>query len=337
MNTVPQANLNNLLDYSSFMLHMRNVVNDSKVIKALFNTAQEEWDRSFDANTDKHLIQGVFASPQKTEAIKTYIAKIIKLHMISVGTRLTTWTKDTVASENPTNVAISHRIAAIEYKSNRELFNMVATRLVGFDDKLVAFALEDDVDTQAKYLMDYMSAQFDLSFNGEKPHLTYIDQTVDLASLLKTDGFTPEFFNAHIHHATKYFEVTGTTLVNLWDLFEKLDVIVMVNAEHVKSDELYEELTSASAQELTKKPELFTLDIDPEDSDPVLTIEVCVQHYGDIRVVLPKDIEYTTELKMAMGELINKAKAAGKTLEIVQDGSDLKIVPPIELGASMIS
>lgn len=336
MIAVPQANLIPMLDYTSFVLHMRDVVNDAKVIKALYRTAQEEWDRSFDANTEKHLIEGVFTSPQKTEAVKTYIAKVMKLHMISIGSRLTAWTKDTVSSENGTNVAISHRIAATEYKTNRELFTIVATRLIGFDDTLVAFALEDDVDAQAKNLMDYLSAQFDLSINGEKPHLSYIDQTIDLAGLLKTDGFTPEFFAQHVHQATKFYEAFTGVVMNHWDLFETLDVIVQVNEEHAQSNKLYEELATAGAQELARKAELYTLEIDIDDNDPVLTIEVCVQHYGDIKVVLPKNIEYTSELKEAMAAQIEKAKKAGKQLEIVQAGSDLVITAPLEFNAGSV-
>lgn len=330
MTVVPQSNLNEYLDYQAFILHMRDIVANAKVIKSLFTTSEEEWDRSRDIGTGNHFIRGVFHSPQKTEAVKTYIAKLVKMHMISLGSRLTAWTKDTVAGENPTNIAISNRIAAIEFKNNRDLFKIVATRLIGFDDALVAFALEEDVDAKAKLLMDYLSARFDMSVNGEKSHLMYIDQTVDLSTLLKTDGFTPEFFADHLHQATKYFESFAGGVVNHWDLFDLLDVVVQVNAEH-NDNKLYDELSTAKVVVDGAVSSAFEIEIDQDDSDVVLTLEICVQHHGDVNATLPKDIEYTQEIKDNIEELIQKSKSLGKTLKVTQPGSDYAYAAPIEV------
>jgi hypothetical protein len=336
MSAVPQANLIPFLDYQSFILHMRDVVNGSKVIQALFRTSQEEWDRSFDANDrDRHLIQGVFTSPQKSEAVRIYIAKIVKLHMISTGSRLTAWTKDTVAGENPTNVAISNRIAAIEFKNNRELFKIVASRLLGFDDALIAFALEDDVDTRAKLMMDYLSAQFDLSVGTEKPHTMYIDQTVDLSILLKTDGFTPEFFAAHLYQAMKYFEAFEGVAMNHWDLFDILDVVVQVNQEHADTSKLYDELTTAAAAAAAPDASVFELLIDQDDPDPSTTIEVCSQQYPGLEVVLPKDIDYSSEFKQWLIEFAAKQEKASRPFSVRQIASAYNYTAPIQsLGAA---
>lgn len=331
MIAVPQANLNEYLDYSTFILHMRDITANAKVIKSLFTTSEEEWDRSRDIGTGNHFIRGVFHSPQKTEAVKTYIAKLVKMHMISLGSRLTAWTKDTVAGENPTNIAISNRIAAIEFKNNRDLFNIVATRLIGFDDMLVSFALEEDVDVKAKLLMDYLSARFDMSVNGEKSHLMYIDQTVDLAILLKTDGFTPAFFADHLYQASKYFETFAGGVVNYWDVFDLMDVVVQVNAEHANGAALYEELSTAKVVVDGAVSSAFEIEIDQDDSDVVLTLEICVQHHGDVNATLPKDIEYTSEIKENIEELIKKSKSLGKTLKVTQPGSDYSFAAPIEV------
>lgn len=337
MSAVPQANLIPFLDYQSFILHMRDVVNGSKVIQALFRTSQEEWDRSFDANSERHLIQGVFTSPQKSEAVRIYISKIVKLHMISTGSRLTAWTKDTVASENPTNVAISNRIAAIEFKSNRELFKIVASRLLGFDDALIAFALEDDVDTRAKLMMDYLSSQFDLSVGAEKPHTMYIDQTVDLSILLKTDGFTPEFFAGHLYHAMKYFEAFEGVVANHWDVFDLLDAVVQVNQEHADSSKLYDELTTAAAAAATPDASVFELIIDADDPDPSVTIEVCAQHYSGLEVVLPKDIDYASEFKDWLLIFAAKMEKDGRAFSVRQIASVYNYTAPIQsLGAAQL-
>ena len=321
MTVVPHANMNALLDYNTFILRMRDVVNGAKVIQALFRTSQEEWDRSFDANTERHFIKGVFTSPEKSEAIKTYIAKVIKLHMISTGSHLTAWTKDTVAGENPTNVAISNRIAATEFKTNEELFLLVATRLIGYDDGLVKFALETNTDHQAKLMVDYLSSQFDLSLNGKKSHLVYIDQTINLSILLKTEGFTPKFFVDHLYQAGRFFETFEGVAMNHWDLFDTLDVIVEVNQGHIDTSVLYDELSLNKSLENGMDPTAFELEIDPNDTDPSTTIEVCGQHYRGLNVILPKDIVYSTEFKQWLIAFNERMKSVNRTFTVRQVGS----------------
>lgn len=299
MNAVPKNNLNMLMDYTAFILRLRDATNGAKLIQGLQRVAQEEWDRSFDADTEKHLIEGVFASLGKTEAVKGYIAKVVALHIRTTGNRLAAWTKETVTSENSTNLAISNRIAAIEFKSSRELFILVATRLLGYDDALVKFAIEDDLDTRAKYLMDYMSAQFDLVIPGEAAHLTYIDQTVDLSLLLKTDGFDPQFFSDHIYHGTKFYEVFDGASKNLWDIFSDIDVIVGVNRGHQDSEALYNELTDRSAKPASANYELV---IDVDDPDPATTIEMVMGMEDSpavhgVTVILAEGIEYSSEFR----------------------------------------
>lgn len=320
MNAVPKNNLNMLMDYTAFILRLRDAVNGAKLIRGLQQVAQDEWDRSFDADTNKHLIEGVFSSLGKTEAVKGYIAKVVALHIRTTGNRLTSWTKETVVSENPTNLAISNRIAAIEFKSSRELFILVATRLLGYDDALVKFAIDDDTDKQAKYLMDYMAAQFDLAINGEAPHLTYVDQTVDLAILLKTDGFTPEFFSDHIYHGTKFYEVFEGATKNLWDIFSDIDVIVGVNRDHKDSAALYDELADRSAKPLADN---YDLVIDVDDPDPSTTIEMVLGMEDSpavhgVTVILSEGMEYSSEFREFCLEMAEKEKAKGRPFAVRQ-------------------
>lgn len=226
------ANLNLFLDYTTFISRMREVVSGAVIIQALHSTALEEWARSTDLDSGNHLIQGIFTSPQKSDAIRAYIARLMKVHMISLGGHLTAWTKDTVASDNATNVAISNRIAAIEFQTNEELFMLVATRLMGYDDSLIKFALAEDPIVKARGLINYLSGQFDLSVEGSLSHELYLDQALRMQELLETGGFTPEFFAGHIYQASKYFQNFEGFGVNLWDVFEALDPFVEVTDEH---------------------------------------------------------------------------------------------------------
>lgn len=232
MSIAHTQNLNFFLNYTTFISRMREVVTGANVIKALFDVSEIEWNRSTDLDSGNHLIQNIFTSPQKTDAVKIYIARVINAHMISVGAHLTTWTKDTIASENATNVAIASRIAATEFKSNEELFTLICTRLMGYDDSLVRFALTPESGRRAEILVDYLSGHFDLSLADSVSHEMYRDQANVLGEMLEAAAFTPEFFSAHIYHASKFFENFDGVMMNHWDLFEQLNPIVEVNEEH---------------------------------------------------------------------------------------------------------
>ena len=264
-------------EYAAFMYHMRDVINNAKVIQALFKLSEEEWDRSRNMNTDEHLIKGVFSNGKKSDAIRIYIAKLVKLHMLSTGNRLTTWTKDTIASENPTNMAITSRINATELRDNTELFMLVAGRLIGYDDELIRFALmapENSAD-KALYLMKYMSARFDLTVEGLEAHATYIDQTDRLEELFAENGFDDAFFFGHAQEAIPFFKANGMTSVNHWDLFEGLDPIVSTNLSHAFNHGV------------------LSVIIDKDDPDPVGTLsairEVLDEHQDTIKDVVPGD------------------------------------------------
>jgi hypothetical protein len=248
MTTAHQPNLNLFLDYTTFITRMREVVSGATLIQALYKVSDEEWARSTDLDTGTHLIQGVFTSAQKSDAIRIYISKLINVHMISQGGHLTAWTKDTIASENATNVAISNRIAATEFRTNEELFMLIAGRLMGYDETLLRFSLSTDVVKRAQLLVNYLSGQFDLSVQGTPAHEMYFDQVRVMSELLQEGGFTPEFYTAHIYHASKHFEVFTGPVSNHWDTFELLQPIVEVNAEHRVAHNVSQGLVSDGRQ-----------------------------------------------------------------------------------------
>lgn len=237
-----------LLDYISFIGRMHEMMGNAKIIKALHTTSVVEWERSRDTNTQDHLIQGVFSSPQKTDAVKIYISKMMKMHMNSIGSRLTAWTKDTIASENTTNVAISNRIAATEYKDNMPLFMLVATRLMGYDDAMVRFSLLDDADVagKTKELMNYISAQYDLSVVDTCATTLYIDQAVRIEGLIKTDTLDTDYALQHVDHAMEFFKTHNGGPIDLWDLFEKLSDTIE-EKETARGDTPGYRVTEASA------------------------------------------------------------------------------------------
>lgn len=275
MKNITMQAMTQAAEYSAFMYHMRDVINNAKVIQALFKLSEEEWERSRNINTDEHLIQGVFSNGKKSDAVRIYISKLVKLHMLSTGNRLTTWTKDTIASENATNVAITSRINATELRSNTELFMLVAGRLIGYDDELIRFALmpQEDSAGKALYLMKYMSSRFDLTVEGLEAHNTYIDQTDRLEELFAENGFDDAFFFGHAQEAIPFFIANGMTSVNHWDLFEGLDPIVTTNLAHAFNHGV------------------LSVIIDKDDSDPEGTLaavrKVLDEHESTIKDAVP--------------------------------------------------
>lgn len=198
--------LNALLDNVSFVSLLRESIGGAVVIKALHETSLKEWDNAFDANTQEHLVKGVFTSNKKTDFIRIYISKLVAQYMKSVGVRATAWTKNTISSDNVTNVAIANRIAATEYETNEALFTLIVTRLIGFDDKLVEYAIETDNAVKAALLVDYLASKLELVETETDVKLIYPATVSFIEDKLNNNGFTPEFF------ATLLLAVTGEEL-----------------------------------------------------------------------------------------------------------------------------
>ena len=206
------AQQNRWMDHMAFANTLRDAVGGGVVIQALWATAQKEWNNCFDANDpDKHLIKGVFTSVQKSDAVRVYISKLVAQYMKSLGVRLTAWTKGTIASENFTNVAITNRIAATQFETNYELFKIVVTRLIGLDDGLVDFAINDDAKGKARELVAYLGQKFDMGETREDvlakypEAVTYFEDLLDNThhlSLVPT--FTADWFDQLFLNITNY-------------------------------------------------------------------------------------------------------------------------------------
>lgn len=309
------------LAYISFVSRMHEVLGSMNVIKALAALSEEQWNRSFDTNTEEHLIRGVFSSPQKSDAVRIYIAKLMKVHLNSIGNRVCAWTKDTIAGENATNVAISNRIAATEFKSSYELFQLVATRLMGYDDMLIKLALAEDASTKTKLLMNYVSSLYDLSVPDKCATEIYIDQAVRIEGLLVTDALTTDYVLEHINQVGRFFKDLDEVVVNLWDLFETLSYEIEAEAVTGASG-LDKYLDYAFA------PVVGVL-LDKNDPDPLGTIKAARKAFFEAH---PKYLTAVSEPCLSMPELVDALrKAANEGTQV--DAINLhKLLPQVATG-----
>lgn len=287
------------LSYISFIARIHEVLGSLNVIKALDAVSEEQWGRSFDANTEEHLIRGVFTSPQKSDAVKLYIAKLMKVHLNSIGNRVCAWTKDTITGENATNVAISNRIAATEFKTSRELFQLVATRLMGYDDMLVKMAFAEDADVKTKLLMNYMSSLYDMSVIDKCATEVYIDQAVRIEGLLVTDAFTTDYVLEHIFQVGRYFQNKDDVVINHWDLFEHLSYVI-------EGGDIANTPNIVKCLDHTFAPTVGVL-LDKNDPDPLGTIRAARAAFFEAN---PKYSVAIGEPCMSMPELVDSLRKA---------------------------
>jgi hypothetical protein len=268
-----------LLETLSFVNTLREVTGGANIIQALLETSAKEWLNSKDANTDVHLIQGVAVSTKKSDAVHVYIAKIVAQHMRSVGNRLTAWTKGTIASENHTNVAVSNRISAGDFRTHVDLFKMVGGRLIGFDDGLIDYALAETPREKAEALVAYMATRFDLSEDRTKALFDYPNATDFAEVMFEKQGFTNEYFLKTIGQVIAYFGVpTSDGGSHLTDPFDVIDMLA--------SDSSFDSLDEAAG--ILRG--VHTVIIDKADPDPQATIAELRKIFGDVEYVAPNGV-----------------------------------------------
>lgn len=200
-----QENLISTNEQINFVCVLRDTVGSFKILGSLLETSRKAWEACENAETNDHLIKGIAVSPIKTDACHTYVSKVIKHYLTSQGTRATAWTKNTIASENFTNKSITSIISAHTFYDHTELFKIVATRLMGFDDTLVDLAINLDEKSRAEALVVYMGSRFDLGEDKEELLVRYQEAVGYLQALLETGGFTEEFFAGKIKQASDHF------------------------------------------------------------------------------------------------------------------------------------
>lgn len=220
MKLISEQNQIAINEQIAFVSGLRDAVGSIVVLNAILTTSKKEWDACSNIDTEEHLIRGIAVSPIKTDACTTYISKLIKHYLTSESSRATAWTKNTIASDNFTNKSISSIIAAHTFYDHAELFKIVATRLMGFDDALVDLALTVDNAKVAEGLVVYMGNRFDLATYlevVEEEEVKYSD-TVNAALLkryefavgyihgmLDTNQFQEAWYTARIQDAILHY------------------------------------------------------------------------------------------------------------------------------------
>ncbi|MDH1421368.1 hypothetical protein [Pseudomonas aeruginosa] len=193
------------LNFQTLVLHLREVKGGFNVLQVLWETAQKEWERSKNADTDIHFIKGVFTSTQKTDAVRIYVAKLAKLYMNTVGVLPGMWSKHTLTHEHVLTKATVDKICTMEVNSSEQLFELVATRVLGVDKTLVEYILtdEDKPRDRARILINYLGYRVD---EPGVPEEDYPDLISSLSELIGNNGFTDEFFENLLKEAETYFE-----------------------------------------------------------------------------------------------------------------------------------
>lgn len=194
-------------DQLSFVLALRDAVGAGNVLGALLATSKKQWDRFENIDTGDHLIKGVAVNSVKTDACYTYIAHIVKQYMVSAGVRATAWTKNTIASENFTNKAISNIIAAHTFNEHTELFKVVATRLLGFDDALIDMVIAQHTGRKAEHLVVYLVSRFNLSEESREEIIAAHSYEIGyFMALFDCGGFSAKFFEAKVNQAIAHWD-----------------------------------------------------------------------------------------------------------------------------------
>lgn len=215
-----------LLESVTFVTSFRDLIGTLSVVNVLYQTSLREWEGCFSSGTGDHLIKGVFQSKTKGDAIKTYVAKVVAQYMKSVGVRLNTWTKNTIAAENQTNMAIVNRIAATEFQSNEELFKLVVTRLIGFDDSIVDAVIAQTCKERAKLIVGYLGAKFEL-FDEQTDYAETYQDAIDLVEKkLEEETFNNDYFEGSLRSVISYFDSIpedGNFISDHWDMLNMFE------------------------------------------------------------------------------------------------------------------
>jgi len=201
---IAEQRLIHTLDGIAMVSTLREAAGAVVVLQSLLEISKSEWQRSFNATTGAHLIKDNTVGSLKSDAIFTYISKLVKTYLSADGIRSTAWTKNTISGENFTTKAISGILAGSPIASHEDLFRPVTTRLLGFDEQLVEAAIAGDSLSRATALVTYLASRFDLSQSKEDildlydREISYID-----AGLIK-QALTPDFYMNKINAIIAY-------------------------------------------------------------------------------------------------------------------------------------
>lgn len=185
------------LDYLTNVLRFRQMLGGINILKTLYMFSVKDWERYTNAETGDHLIRDELTSGQKTDSVNSYINKLVKLYLNSIGSQPSTWTKNTLTAENTLTKAVIGRLAVARYADNDELFRAVVSRIIGVDLSLIdaALAPADDFAAQAKTIVQYLYNITDLTADVDgAADDTYSDFIIVLTGLLKFGHVGEELF-----------------------------------------------------------------------------------------------------------------------------------------------
>jgi len=196
------------LNHMTNVMELRKALGGLKIIKALYDFSTVDWERYKNANTGDHLIDGVLTSGEKTDSVRSYTNKLVKLYLNSLGTQPSAWTKHTLTAENTLTKAIIERIAVGTYKTNEQLFRVVAGRIIGIDSVLLDAALATTTFDMAKHVVSYLSHAEDELVDD--PTYVYRDLVLYIAALTERNLVDAALYTELLRQGDAYFSEPET-------------------------------------------------------------------------------------------------------------------------------
>lgn len=227
---IKETNINNLLEQSA---KIRRLVMGRNVLLALYKLGNDEWERSYNELTSDHLIKGVSSSNTKTEVIRSYVGKLVKLHMNSLGNTGSAWTKDSIAEDHVSGMLNANKLATTIYKNHDSLFKDTVSRLLGYDPDVVMFSIKEGNEA-AFFLVKHLVCSLDLASVESRKLLTE-DKPGD-----NNNEFYLEKFNKELVKDFNYEIGVFESLLDKGELneefFYNLNSVIMNSSDLVESN-----------------------------------------------------------------------------------------------------
>lgn len=136
-----------------------------QILEAIFTSLDNEFQKMKNPIAKTHAICTTGSNSIKTDAIKAYVAMIIKFHLNSNGSLMGVYTKESIA-EFP-NFLIEmfvNTLATRDFTTHEEVFKTAASTILGFDPMLIDAALASDEKTKARLVYKYIAARYETYF-----------------------------------------------------------------------------------------------------------------------------------------------------------------------------
>lgn len=156
-----------MLDLAA-LVSFNRAVGNGNAIKALFDAMAVEFEKYHNKATEEHYITNTITSPVKSDAIKAYVSKMVKLAMNIQFADLKGFSNLTLGHDNSTTLGIITSLCTTQINSHQELFERVAVHLCGYDLSLVRSGIEPMTYRRFRHLLVYVIGKFSLA-NGYQP------------------------------------------------------------------------------------------------------------------------------------------------------------------------